>query len=239
MKLLFISDLHLDPARTDIQDCFNLFIASCIEQAADIRALYILGDLFEVWLGDDASLPFYQTSIEKLRRLSEYGIAVYIMHGNRDFLLGHQFEQAARCQLIADPYPMSVNAEQGTENLLLTHGDILCTDDTEYMAFRQMVHDPQWQQEFLSRSIKERIRLAHSMRGQSKQKGRQKAVEIMDVNQRAVEDLMLKQRAFTLIHGHTHRPNTYTFTLNNHFARRIVLPNWDPCAEAYQIELIT
>ncbi len=237
MKPLFISDLHLDPARSDIHTCFNQFIASCLEQANQIKALYILGDLFEVWLGDDASLPFYQDVIENLRLLNEQGIEVYIMHGNRDFLLGRQFEQAAKCRLIPDPFPLDIETEQGRETILLSHGDKLCTDDTDYMAFRKMVHNPQWQQDFLSRSIEERIAIAHSMREQSKQRGQQKPTQIMDVNQQAVEKLMLDNNTLILIHGHTHRPDLHHFNLNNQAARRIVLPDWNPDAKAWQIEL--
>ncbi len=235
MKLLFISDLHLDPARSDIHTCFNQFIASCLEQAKRISALYILGDLFEVWLGDDASLPFYRDVIEKLRHLNEQGIQVYVMHGNRDFLLGRQFEQAAKCRLIPDPFPLNIETAQGKETILLSHGDKLCTDDSDYMAFRKMVHDPQWQQDFLSHSIEERIAIAHSMREQSKQRGQKKTREIMDVNQQAVEKLMLDNNTLTLIHGHTHRPRTHQFTLNGQIAKRIVLPDWNPCADTYYI----
>ena len=237
MKLLFISDLHLDPARSDIHTCFNQFIASCLEQANQIKALYILGDLFEVWLGDDASLPFYQDVIDKLRHLNEQGIEVYVMHGNRDFLLGSQFEQAARCRLIPDPFPLDIETEQGRKTILLSHGDKLCTDDTDYMAFRKMVHDPQWQQDFLSRSIEERIAIARSMREQSKQKGQQKPTQIMDVNQQAVEKLMFDNNTLTLIHGHTHRPAQHHFKLNNQPAERIVLPDWNPDAEPYQLTI--
>ena len=237
MKLLFISDLHLDPARSDIHTCFNQFIASCLEQANQIKALYILGDLFEVWLGDDASLPFYQDVIKKLRRLNEQGIKVYVMHGNRDFLLGREFEQAAKCRLIHDPFPLDIETEQGRETILLSHGDKLCTDDTDYMAFRKMVHDPQWQQDFLSRSIEERIAIARSMREQSKQRGQQKAADIMDVNQHAVQELMLAHNTYILIHGHTHRPAQHHFKLNNQPAERIVLPDWNPDAEPYQLTI--
>lgn len=237
MKLLFISDLHLDPARSDIHTCFNQFIASCLEQANQIKALFILGDLFEVWLGDDASLPFYQDVIDKLRHLNEQGIEVYVMHGNRDFLLGSQFEQAARCRLIPDPFPLDIETEQGRETILLSHGDKLCTDDTDYMAFRKMVHDPQWQQDFLSHSIEERIAIARSMREQSKQRGQQKSADIMDVNQQAVQELMLAHNTYILIHGHTHRPAQHHFKLNNQPAERIVLPDWNPDAEPYQITI--
>lgn len=236
MKLLFISDLHLDPDRPDIQTCFNDFISSCVKNASEIKALYILGDLFEVWLGDDASVPYYQSTIEQLKQLNKQGIAVYVMHGNRDFLLGREFEQAAQCQLIPDPYQLQIKTRQGMETLLLSHGDILCTDDTEYMGFRKMVHNSQWQTEFLSRTIEERIAIARSMRQQSKKRGQEKPVDIMDVNQQAVEDFMLSKHCLTLIHGHTHRPNSHRFKLNNKPAQRIVLPDWNPCASPLKID---
>ncbi len=237
MKLLFISDLHLDPQRPDIQHCFDDFISSCLQNNSAIKALYILGDLFEVWLGDDASLSYYSSTIEQLKQLNQKGIQVYVMHGNRDFLLGPAFAQAARCQLIPDPYLLHIETPNGIETFLLSHGDILCTDDIEYMNFRKMVHNPDWQKDFLSKTIDQRIAIATSMRQQSKERGQQKQAEIMDINQQAVELLMSQYKTSTLIHGHTHQPDTHQFTLNEHPAQRIVLPDWSPDAQAFSLTI--
>jgi UDP-2,3-diacylglucosamine hydrolase len=254
MKTLFISDLHLDPEQAEIQNCFDEFIVFCLkskikdsaleETGSGIDAVYILGDLFEVWMGDDASIPIYQRPIAQLKQLTENHIKVFVMHGNRDFLLGPEFEQASGCQLIPDPYhltlvpdPLKQNSLQAqSQHLLLSHGDIFCTDDLEYLKFRKMVRDPVWKREFLSKSISERSKIAREMRAQSKQHGRKKQPEIMDVNQKTVEKIMSEKRINTLIHGHTHRPGKHKFALNNQPAQRIVLPDWNPDAKPFIIE---
>ncbi len=236
--LHFISDLHLDPKRPDIQACFDQFVSTSL-LSKSIDALYILGDLFEFWIGDDASIPVYQHSISQLKTLTESGIPVYVMHGNRDFLMGSDFERASGCQLIPDLYHLNIKHDDASENILLSHGDIFCTDD-EYMAFRKMVREPLWQTEFLSKSIDERLAIAQSMREQSKQRGQQLNTQkqssgITDINQKTVEDIMSEQGVTTLIHGHTHRPDRHTFQLNQQTAQRIVLPDWKPCAEVFRL----
>ncbi len=234
MKILLISDLHLDPERADIQHCFDQFIHCCLEDASNIDALYILGDLFEVWIGDDASIPLYQHSISQLKRLSEQNIKLFVMHGNRDFLLGSAFEMATGSTLIPDLYHLKTKQE----TILLSHGDIFCTDDIDYMQFRKMVRSPLWKKEFLAKPISERIDIARSMRNKSKQAGQKKTqqqADIMDVNQISIETIMSQQKVNTLIHGHTHRPATHHFILNQQPAKRIVLPDWKPCAEVLTI----
>jgi len=240
MKTLFISDLHLDPKRADIQGCFNQFINSCLTANEDsktnsenssIDSLYILGDLFEVWIGDDASIPVYQQSVTQLRQLSESGTNIYVMHGNRDFLLGSDFELASGCKLIPDLYQITIAAQ----TILLSHGDIFCTADKDYSDFRKMVRDPLWQQNFLNKPVAERISIARTMREKSKLNGLDKAPEITDVSQDAVEQIMLEYNSSTLIHGHTHRPAVHEFRLRGKPARRIVLPDWTPNAKAFEI----
>jgi len=240
MKSLFISDLHLDPQRTDIQSCFDQFIHSCLATKDTIDALYILGDLFEVWLGDDASIPMYKQAISQLKQLSQAGIKVYFMHGNRDFLIGSDFAQASGCTLLPDPYQIELVIDNKKQKILLSHGDIFCTDDKNYMSFRKMVRDPLWQKEFLSQSIAERVNIARAMRQQSKKsQSTEKDLEISDVNQTVIEQLMLEQQCKLLIHGHTHRPAVHNFTLHDSLhkraARRIVLPDWKPGAEVLEI----
>ena len=242
MKTLFISDLHLDPKRPDIQACFDQFINSCLSlnktpHSNSIESLYILGDLFEVWIGDDASIPFYKQPVAQLKQLAESGTNIYIMHGNRDFLMASDFEQASGCQLIPDLHQIEIICEnkEKYQNILLSHGDIFCTDDKEYLNFRTMVRDPAWQQEFLSKPIAERVSIARAMRQQSQQNGLEKASEITDVNQQAIEQVMLKYNCSTLIHGHTHRPATHEFKIKNKPVKRIVLPDWTPDAKVFEI----
>lgn len=247
MKQLFISDLHLDPERPDIQACFDQFIHSCLisntnknDNDNKIDSLYILGDLFEIWIGDDASIPVYKQPISQLKQLSDIGIAVYVMHGNRDFLMGADFEQASGCRLIPDLYHLKSGSNENSRMILLSHGDIFCTDDEEYIKFRQMVRDPCWQSDFLSKSISERLNIAQAMRQQSKQRGQnlctqEQASEITDVNQKTVEQIMSAHSSNTLIHGHTHRPAVHEFTINKHTVKRIVLPDWKPDAKVFEI----
>ncbi|WP_198264824.1 UDP-2,3-diacylglucosamine diphosphatase [sulfur-oxidizing endosymbiont of Gigantopelta aegis] len=246
MKTLFISDLHLNPKRPDIQACFDQFISACLQPKKNqtIDSLYILGDLFEFWIGDDASLPVYAQTIQQLRQLVDSGIPIYVMHGNRDFLLGAEFEQVSGCQLIPDLYHLPIANTDKNDSVLLSHGDIFCTDDKDYMQFRQMVRNPDWQRDFLAQTVAERLAIAQSMREQSKQQGKQKSSEITDVNQQTVEKIMLEQQCMTLIHGHTHRPAIHEFTLSNQQAverilkrilKRIVLPDWTPDAKIFEL----
>ena len=236
MKTLFISDLHLDPKRADIQACFDEFINSCLtssqDSPADIDSLYILGDLFEVWIGDDASIRVYKQPIAQLKQLSESGINIFVMHGNRDFLMGSDFEVASGSKLIPDLHQITI----ASQKILLSHGDIFCTDDKDYINFRKMVRNPAWQHEFLAKSITERVSIAQAIREQSKQNGLEKSSEITDVNQDTVKQIMLEHNSSTLIHGHTHRPAVHEFKLRGKSAKRIVLSDWTPYAEVLEIE---
>jgi len=219
MSVLFISDLHLATERPEIIELFVKFMNS---DARNADALYILGDLFEVWLGDDYCEPGLEPAIKALKNFSESGKPLFVIHGNRDFLLGHDFEDMTGCKLLPDPAPLQLGETQA----LISHGDELCIDDTEYMTFRKMVRDPQWQKTFLAKPIEDRIAFAKQARSESISKTQQKAMDIMDVNQNAVEQLMLKHNVELLIHGHTHRPNTHQFEVNGKTLTRIVLGDW-------------
>ena len=186
-RLLFISDLHLEDARPDITDALLRFLA---EQTGQCRALYILGDLFEVWIGDDAWDPLAQRVAAALWAFAEAGAQVFLMHGNRDFLLGDEFASACGGRLLPDP--SVIDTPLGP--LLLSHGDALCTDDVDYQKFRRQVRDPAWQQAFLARGISERRAFADQARQQSKQATADKAAGIMDVNQDAVCDFLLSHQ---------------------------------------------
>lgn len=217
--VLFISDLHLSPERPAITELFLNYIGG---EARRAQALYILGDLFEVWLGDDDSQPEHQRIIAALRDLRDSGTEVYLMHGNRDFLLGEDFASASGCRLLPEACVIAL----GDTPTLLMHGDTLCTDDIDYQKFRQTVRNPQWQKQFLSLPFAERVRLAQGMRAESRLQTSIKPDYIMDVNHQAVEQAMLDHKVLRLIHGHTHRPAVHDFHLNGQPAQRIVLGDW-------------
>lgn len=218
MSTLFISDLHLSQERPGITRLFLDFLAG---PARDVEQLYILGDLFEAWLGDDMVLPDYREAIQQLKQLSET-VPVYIMHGNRDFLLREDFAEMTGCQLLNEAVVIDL---YGKKTLLL-HGDTLCTDDTAYQKFRSMVRNPVWQTDMLAKTPGERLALAKQLRETSKTETQGKSNEIMDVNQQTVEETMRKHAVTHLIHGHTHRPATHQFELDGENAERIVLGDW-------------
>ena len=219
MSTLFISDLHLSQERPQITELFLTFLQ---DHAINAQALYILGDLFEVWLGDDMILPDYQSSIQHIHALVDKGVPVYIMYGNRDFLMREQFEKLSGAQIIYEPYIIDL---YGTKTLLL-HGDTLCTDDIEYQKFRAMVRNSHWQDEMLAKPPAERLALAKKFREISKTETSQKENDIMDVNQDTVMQTMRDNKVFNLIHGHTHRPDTHKFMIDNIEATRTVLADW-------------
>ncbi|MFL2553193.1 MAG: UDP-2,3-diacylglucosamine diphosphatase [Candidatus Rariloculaceae bacterium] len=219
MTTLFISDLHLDAERPDGIDRFLRFIET---EAREASALYILGDLFEVWIGDDDTNPSNAPIIKALAALRLHNIPCYFMHGNRDFLIGHRFAAATGCELLSETEILELEGNR----VLLMHGDLLCTDDKPYMQFRRVVRDPTWQSEFLAKSSAERQRIADDLRAQSQTAISEKAEEIMDVNQRAVETAMRKHSVTTLLHGHTHQPAIHHFELDGNDATRIVLGSW-------------
>lgn len=219
MTTLFISDLHLDPARPDVAQAFLHFMEN---EAPQAKALYILGDFFEAWIGDDIQLPFVDSIKQSLRTLTDTGIPVYLMHGNRDFLIGEQFCTETGCQLLEDPTLIELYGRK----VLLMHGDTLCTRDVDYLAFRQMVRNPDWQIDFLSKSLPERLAIAENARAVSKEKTSELQYEIMDVTPAEVEKVMSEQNVQLLIHGHTHRPAVHQLEINSKSAERVVLGDW-------------
>jgi UDP-2,3-diacylglucosamine hydrolase len=219
MSTLFISDLHLDDSRPRIVELFTRFLA---DEAGKAQALYILGDLFESWIGDDDDAPLPARVASALSKLKEGGVPVYFMHGNRDFLLGQNYAAKAGMTVLPDPSVITLDAEQ----VLLMHGDTLCTDDVEYQKFRTLVRDPRWQHTFLGKSLGERREFAEQARGESRKHTSSARPEIMDVNAAAVEAAMRKHSVRRLIHGHTHRPATHELMLDGQSAERIVLGDW-------------
>jgi UDP-2,3-diacylglucosamine hydrolase len=219
MSTLFISDLHLDESRPQIVD---LYLALLAGDARRADALYVLGDLFESWIGDDDDARLASQVAAATRALRDSGVPVYFMHGNRDFLLGEDYAARSGMTLLIDPTVVTL----GGERTLLMHGDTLCTDDVEYQRFRAMVRDPRWQQQFLARPLAERRAFAAQARGESRKQTAEKSAEIMDVNAAAVLAAMRAHEVRKLIHGHTHRPATHRFDLDGAPAERIVLGDW-------------
>lgn len=220
MAILFISDLHLDEKRPDISRAFFRFLE---QDARRADALYILGDLFEAWVGDDDDSAIAQSSRQALRALSASGTPLYFMHGNRDFLLGEQFARDTGGQLLTDPTVLDL---YGTRTLLM-HGDSLCTGDTDYMALRQQVRSRKWQQDLLAQPLSARRELAAKLRMASSEANSNKAEDIMDVTPAAVIDAMRKHQCLRLIHGHTHRPKVHGLSVDGQAGERIVLGDWD------------
>jgi UDP-2,3-diacylglucosamine hydrolase len=223
-KTLFISDLHLDADMPAITQCFLNYIGN----AAGSDALYILGDFFEVWVGDDDRNQLTDTVARALTDLAATGTKISLMHGNRDFLLGKAYAERCSAQLIEDPTVVDCYGQK----LVLMHGDSLCTRDLEYMKFRKMVRSERWQHDFLERSLVERHMIAQQTRQQSKEQSSHKASDIMDVTPQEVLDVLYDKQANILIHGHTHRPSVHTIRLQEpingqHEALRIVLGSWD------------
>jgi len=216
---LFISDLHLTAGDTETTRRFVDFMAGPARAA---RELYILGDLFEAWIGDDDDDPRLAPIIAALRGLTDAGIGCALMHGNRDFLLGSRFCAATGTRLLGD-YERIVLFGQP---VLLTHGDLLCTDDTRYMTLRAELRSPSWQRDFLARPLNERRQIASDLRQLSATEIAAKDEYIMDVNQAAVERTMRDYDVTLLMHGHTHRPAVHRFELGGRPAARIVLGAW-------------
>lgn len=219
MTTLFISDLHLEADRPDIAEQFIKFLKTDALEADD---LYILGDLFEAWVGDDDPNTHYAKIKMAIRKVVDKGIPVYFMHGNRDFMIGHQFANETGVEILPDPYPVTMYGQ----HTLLTHGDAMCTDDIQYQRVRQMVRNPEWQKTILAKPLKERLRIAAEARRQSLEQTINMNLNIMDVNQDEVIRVIREYKVDILVHGHTHRPDVHTIDLGNRKAKRIVLGDW-------------
>lgn len=220
MPTLFISDLHLSPTRPET---YQQLAALLQGPARHAEALYVLGDLFDYWIGDDdLDESHHRSVVEQFARLSAKGVALYFMHGNRDFLLGERFVQACGGALLPEEHVLEL---YGTHTLL-THGDQLCTDDVSYQAFRRQVRDPQWQQTILQLPLAERKARALAFREASDLAKFEKSMAIMDVNLEAVATLLRRYGYPRLIHGHTHRPARHLHQVDGHRCERWVLADW-------------
>jgi len=227
---LFISDLHLCSNNPKTTGLFQRFVEDVAPQA---EALYILGDLFEYWAGDDDLDTSFHTQITSaLRKLSENGTRIFIMHGNRDLLMQEELLQACNASLLVDPTLLNL---YGTATLL-SHGDALCTDDTAYQNFRRTVRDTNWQQQFLSQPLAHRKAQIEQLREQSKTEKQHKTLDIMDVNPLAVHELLQQHNFPRLIHGHTHRPAHHLHHADGHCYDRWVLGDWGEHANALRCD---
>ena len=219
MSTLFISDIHLSQGRPDMTAALVRFLA---EEAPGADALYVLGDLFEFWIGDDDPNPLHREVADAFLALSQQGVPLYFIHGNRDFLLGRQFAKRAGMTLLGDPCVIELYGER----VLLSHGDLLCTRDEGYQKFRRITQLKWLRWLFLRLPLSRRQAIAHKMRGQSQMENAQKSQIIMDVTPEAVDDMLRQHGCRLMIHGHTHRPAIHDFPLDGRPARRIVLGDW-------------
>ena len=219
MTTLFISDLHIDASRPDITRQFLSFLRS---EAAGADALYILGDLFESWVGDDDADPAQREAIAGLHALTLSGVPCFVMHGNRDFLLGPQFCAMSGAALLPDPILVTLYGEP----VLVMHGDALCTDDRAYQRLRATVRDAEWQRQFLSLSVAARRALAGAARAGSQAHTAAIEYAITDVNAGSVEAVLRAAGVATLLHGHTHRPAVHSLQVDGRDCMRIVLGDW-------------
>lgn len=218
---LFISDLHLSSDMPHTAEAFFNFLNT---KALHTKELYLLGDIFEYWAGDDdLDEPFNQSIVTALAALEKLGVKIYWLAGNRDFLVGEKFAHASHLQLLSEPVVKTIAGKK----ILLVHGDAQCIDDTAYMAFREKVRNPIWQREFLQQDLNVRKALIAGMRAGSKDAQKNKSMEIMDVNQAAIAALFESHQVNLMIHGHTHRPHQHHHHTRQGECIRYVLPDWD------------
>ena len=211
--------MHLEAKRPEIGEQFLAFLAG---PARDADALYILGDLFEAWLGDDDPNPYYAQMKSAIRGLADSGVPVFFMHGNRDFMIGDAFAAETGVSLLSDPHAIELHGKK----VLLSHGDALCTDDVEYQQVRAMTRNPEWQAMMMAKTIEERIAFALQAREQSMARHGTMDEEIADVNREAVLQTIRDHGVDILLHGHTHRPAVHALEVDGRPAQRIVLGDW-------------
>ncbi len=218
---LFVSDIHLQPSLPRTTQAFIDFLQ---QRATRVQQLYLLGDLFEYWAGDDdIATPYNGKIAAAIRQVSDAGVAIFWIAGNRDFLVGQSFANAAGMTLLAEPFVASIAGQR----VALLHGDAQCTDDHAYMDFRAMVRKPDWQQQFLAMPLAQRKAIIDGMRSGSREAQRSKPYEIMDVNAAAIATVFEQTGTTLMIHGHTHRPAVHEYQANDAKRIRYVLPDWD------------
>ena len=222
MNRYFISDLHLDETRPHTTALFQSFVEELKENNQQTE-LYILGDLFESWIGDDYENDLHNEVKATLKSLTGSGIKVFFLYGNRDFLIGEEFLSETGVELLIDPFLLKSNGK----TILLTHGDQMCIDDVEYQTFRSIVRNPDWQKDFLNFPISKRLKIAGETKDASKQSKQEKSMEIMDVNEEEVLRVFKQHEVNTMIHGHTHRPMIHELKIDGRLCSRYVLGDWN------------
>ena len=225
MKPRFVSDIHLSEKRPDLTNAFKVFLNESKEACTH---LFILGDLFEIWIGDDDDNSFHKDIKTTLSEFVLDGPEVFFMHGNRDFLIGKTFANEVGISIISDPYSLDINGLK----TILSHGDFLCTDDSDYIEFRNNVRSEEWQKDFLAKSIDERNEIANLLRSESKNATSEKSLEITDVSLETVNNFIQENNPDIFIHGHTHRPKIHQHNLT----KRVVLGDWDKYGRYLSIE---
>ena len=216
MKPRFISDIHLSEDSPHLTNAFKAFLDESRESCTH---LFILGDLFEIWIGDDAHTPYYQEIKKILKNFTSNGPKTFFIHGNRDFLIGENFANEVGISILPDPYTLNINGL----NVILSHGDFLCTDDVEYINFRNKVRSEEWRKDFLSKDVGERNEIANSLRSGSKDATSKKSLDITDANIQTVNSFIEENKPDIFIHGHTHRPK-----IHEHYStKRLVLGDWN------------
>jgi UDP-2,3-diacylglucosamine hydrolase len=215
MKLGFISDLHLSENTPSVTEGFFEFLKTA---AQELSHLYILGDLFEAWVGDDDDSQHAMSVMQKINHATRNGLEIFFIHGNRDFLCGQKFAEQSNLTLLPDPFFLNFFDQK----IALSHGDNFCTEDLEYIKFKKEVRSEKWQQEFLQKPLDDRLNIASNMRDASQKNNSNKDISIMDVTPNAIQDFFAEHRIDLLIHGHTHRPNTHQINSGT----RIVLGDW-------------
>ena len=217
MAIAFISDLHLEPIENNRLKTFYNLLSRAND---DFDALYIIGDLFEYWIGDDDEHPVNRNIIQNIKKSTDNGLGIFLMHGNRDFLLGSKFEEMTGAKIIND---MTIIEDEFCK-IMVSHGDVFCTDDIEYQKLKKTLRSDEWIKSFLSKTIEERIIFANQLRSQSAESSSNKAESIMDVNLDYVDEVIEKNNLDILIHGHTHRPAIHKLDSG---ASRAVLGSWE------------
>ena len=222
MNKFFISDLHLNDNQPHIISMFKSYLESLIKKNKDDIELYIIGDLFESWVGDDHKTPLNKDIKNALLQLTTNNIKTYFLYGNRDFLIGNKFLEETGVVLISDPDVFTYK----NKKVLISHGDEFCTDDIEYQMFRKIVRNKDWQKDFLGFPISKRLKIAGEAKDASQNSKEKKSMNIMDVNQAAIEKAINIHQVDLIIHGHTHRPAKHIIESNNHYCERFVLGDW-------------
>ncbi len=216
MKPRFISDIHLSENNPHLTNAFKTFLNESKESCTH---LFILGDLFEIWIGDDDDSLFIQDIKKALIDFTSDGPETFLIHGNRDFLIGEAFANEVSITVLPDPYTLDINGMK----TILSHGDFLCTDDVDYIEFRDKVRSEKWQKDFLSKSIDERNEIAKSLRADSADATSTKSLDVTDVNDESTNNFLKENKPDIFIHGHTHRPKIYDYDIS----KRVVLGDWD------------